>query len=292
MPGCPPATIMNTAPSESPSLDLALKMLWGASRWPGLAESTFVSEHPAWTKALRQLDQLAGVHSSGVLYGPHGVGKSTLLHRWSERLSPKQYRFLRLAHSSLVGTDLLRQLVKLAGKAAFYRRGDNVLALSELWQQWAPAWPLLLIEEAQNLSVSSLEELRLLTCARADATPPFSLLLCGDEELLGRLDLGVNRSLVSRLGFCLHLDLWPAEVLHDYFHRRLEEVGIHANPFEPASETLLLQSAQGSPRTLNALLQRSMEQAAIGARRNVTLTDVQAALDALPWVAQLRPPPP
>ena len=28
-------------------------------------------------------------------------------------------------------------------------------------------------------------------CARSDATIPFSLLLCGDDELLGRLDLGI-----------------------------------------------------------------------------------------------------
>lgn len=75
-----------------------------------------VLAHPAWQEMYRRLDQLALVHASGVLHGPHGVGKSTLLHRWSERLSPKQYRCLRLAHSSLMGSDLLRQLVRLGGK--------------------------------------------------------------------------------------------------------------------------------------------------------------------------------
>lgn len=100
-----------------------------------------VLAHPAWQEMYRRLDQLALVHASGVLHGPHGVGKSTLLHRWSERLSPKQYRCLRLAHSSLMGSDLLRQLVRLGGKIPLYRRGDNVRLLAELWQEWAPAWP-------------------------------------------------------------------------------------------------------------------------------------------------------
>ncbi len=198
-------------------------------------------------------------------------------------------RLERRVHSSLMGSDLLRHLVKLGGKQPQYRRGDNVVLLTELWREWAPAWPLLLIEEAQSLAVASLEELRLLSCARADATPPFSLLLCGDEELLGRLELNVNKPLVSRLGFCFHLSPWPAESFQDYLQQRLAEVGIHSRPFEPAAETLLLQAAQGIPRTLNALLQRAMEQAALANRRVVTASDVQLALDTLPWLARARP---
>jgi type II secretory pathway predicted ATPase ExeA len=52
---------------------------------------------------------------------------------------------------------------------------------------------------------------------------------------------------------------------------------------------LLLQAAQGIPRTLNALLQRAMEQAALANRRVVTAGDVQLALDTLPWFTRVRP---
>lgn len=228
------------------------------------------------------------VGASGVLHGSHGVGKSLLLHRWSQRLAPKQYRTVRVAHSSLMGADLLRMLVKLGGKTPFFRRGDNVAALGDLWQEWAPLWPIVIIEEAQDLNVAALEELRLLTCSRADARAPFSLILCGDEELLPRLDLGINRALVSRLGFCLHLERWAPDTLGEYLNARLDEVGIHSSPFEPAAQTLLIQSAQGSPRLLAALLQRAMEQAAQGERRVVNAADVQAALDLLPWMTRTR----
>jgi hypothetical protein len=280
---------MTAKSTEIAALDVALKTLWGASRWPGMADGAVVLTHPAWQESYRRLDQLAGVGASGVLHGPNGVGKSTLLHRWSERLSPKQYRLLRMAHGSLMSSDLLRHLVRLGGREPMYRKGDNVVLLGELWRDWAPAWPIVVIEEAQDLAIAALEELRLLTCARSDATPPFSLVLCGDEDLLGRLELNVNRALVSRLGFCLHLPPWPAEGFAEYLHQRLAEVGIHSSPFEAAAETLLLQSAQGIPRTLNALLQRAMEQAATANRRAVTSADVQVALDALPWLTRSRP---
>jgi type II secretory pathway predicted ATPase ExeA len=85
------------------------------------------------------------------------------------------------------------------------------------------------------------------------------------------------------------LERWPAESFCAYLHQRLAEVGIHSSPLEPAAETLLLQSGQGLPRTLNALLQRAMEQAAMANRRVVTCADVQLALDALPWIARIRP---
>jgi len=278
----------NASSSEPPSLDIALKSLWGASRWPGFADSSVVIASPSWNDAMRKLQQMVTVRASGLVHGSHGVGKSFLVHRWSAALSPKQYRLLRLSHSSLMGSDLLRQLVTLGGKKPQYRRGDNVLLLSALWQEWAPLWPVLVIEEAQDLNPAALEELRLLTCARADTQIPFSLILVGDEELLPRLDLGVNRALVSRLGFCLRLDPWPKEAMASYLEGRLAEVGIHASPFDAPAEELLLQSAQGSARLLNGLLQRSLELAATAQRREVTRNDVQAALDTLPWIARPR----
>ena len=279
----PPAPLT----SEAAQLDVALKTLWGASRWPGFAQSTVDVAPPVTQEACRRLHQLVSVRASGLVHGPHGVGKSFLLHHWSQQLSPKQYRLLRLHHATLMGSDLLRQLVSLAGKKPQYRRGDNVLILSALWQEWAPLWPVLLVEEAQDLNTAALEELRLLTAARSDTQSPFCLILVGDEDLLPRLDLGINRALMSRLGFCLRLDPWPKEALAAYLRARLAEVGIHASPLDPAAEELLLQSAQGTPRGINHLLQRSLESAAQASRRQVSCADVQAALDTLPWIVRL-----
>src|SRR2546421_9727051 len=120
--------------SEPPKLELALKSPWGANRWPGFADSTVTLAPAFCQQALRRLHQLVSVRASGIVHGPHGVGKSFLLHQWSQQLSAKQYRLLRLSHATLMGSDLLRQLVSLAGKKPKYRRGDNVLALTALWQ--------------------------------------------------------------------------------------------------------------------------------------------------------------
>jgi type II secretory pathway predicted ATPase ExeA len=272
--------------TTSESCERQLKALWGASRWPGFAESTEAVRPPHWQPLWHRLNQWVSVRASGLLHGAHGVGKSFLVHRFTQELSAKQYRVIRLVHSTLMGSDLLRQLVRLGGQNPTLRRSDNVLLLRQQWEQLSSVWPVLIIEEAQNLTVPALEELRLLSCDRGDTQAPFSLLLVGDEDLLPRLQLGINRALVSRLGFCLSLSRWSVEALRDYLQKRLEEVGIHASPFEPAAEELLLQSSAGVPRQLNALLQRSMEHAALAQRRKILPEDIQAALDLLPWITR------
>lgn len=133
------------------------------------------------------------------------------------------------------------------------------------------------------------EEVRLLSCDRRDTQPPFSLLLIGDEQLLPRLQMGINASLLARLSFCLRLQPWTVPELNGYIQWRLQEVGIHANPFEAAALQLLLQAGQGLPRLLNHLAQRALEQAAAQNARAVSAAHVQQALELLPWLTRLAP---
>lgn len=245
-------------PSEDQPLDLALKTIWGAKRWPGHADTTLVFEHPGWIHCLKGLDQIVALRSSGLLHGPHGTGKSYLLHRWTERISPKHHRLVRLSHCSLAGGDLLRHLVRLTGREPKFRKSDNVALLTACWKEWAPAWPVVVVEEAQDLSVASLEELRLLTCARTDAQQAFSLILSGDDALLPRLELAINRALLSRLTSNLEVAPWPQPLLGEYLEAKLADCGIHGELLEPQARTLLLQAAKGTPRLLNAVLQKAM----------------------------------
>lgn len=145
------------------------------------------------------------------------------------------------------------------------------------------------IDEAQNLSATALEEVRLLSCDRRDTQPPFSLLLVGDEQLLPRLQMGINAPLLARLSFCLRLPSWTTEELAAYVEFRLQEAGIHANPFDAAALQLLVRAGNGLPRLLNHLAQRALEEAATENSRAVTAAHAQRALDLLPWVAQLTP---
>jgi type II secretory pathway predicted ATPase ExeA len=271
----------------NPELDTALKSLWGASQLPfgAAVEKPYPSD--TFKETCHRLEQLVAVRACGLLHGPNGVGKTLLVQHFLQALPDKRYKTFVLSHSSVTGTDLLRLLCRELGQTARMRRSDNVMLIRQGWQQLERLWPIVVLDEAQNLSASALEEVRLLSCDRRDTQPPFSLLLVGDEQLLPRLEMGINAPLLTRLSFCLPLQPWTAEQLSGYVQARLQEVGIHANPFDAAALQLLLQAANGSPRLLNHLAQRALEEAAAHNSRAITAVQVQRALELLPWVGQL-----
>lgn len=271
----------------NPDFDTALKSLWGAAQLPfgAAVEKPYVSE--AFKQTRQRLEQLVAVRACGLVHGPNGVGKTLLVQHFLQSLPDKRYKTFVLSHSSVTGTDLLRLLCRELGQSPRMRRSDNVLLIRQGWQQLERLWPIVVLDEAQNLSASALEEVRLLSCDRRDTQPPFSLLLVGDEQLLPRLEMGINAPLLARLSFCLPLLPWSIEQLNGYVQARFQEVGVHANPFDAPALQLLLQAANGSPRILNHLAQRALEEAATQNCRAITAAHVQRALELLPWVAPL-----
>lgn len=269
-------------------MEAMLKSLWGASAWPFGAAVPVTCPTTAHEDTLRRLEQCIAVHSSGVLHGPNGVGKSRLVQSLVERLPQKAYRTIVMSYSSLSGSDVIRYICHLHGISVQQRRSDNLMALRAMWNQRDGLWPVWIFEEAQNLSAMGLEELRLLSCERLDTQSPFSLLLVGDDTLMQRLQMAIHRPMLTRFGFCLHLSPWKRDELIAYIQHRLEEVGLHENVFDPDAQELLLRIASGSPRIINGLAQRAFEQAARDRSRTLRVEHVQQALDQLPWLGYLR----
>ena len=270
--------------AEKPSLSVALKTLWGASQMPFGQDCAEPYRHPNFEQLTYRLQQLCDIGASGLLHGPNGVGKSYLWGCFTEKLPEKRFKILSLVHSSLSGSDLIRTLCRQLGVEPQMRRSDNVDHIHAAFAQLGSRWPLLVLEEAQNLSASALEEVRLLSCARPDTRAPFSLLLIGDDSLLPRLQMGINRALISRLGFALALSRLDPAQSRDYVAARLRAVGVHANPFEDQALELLIQAAGGLPRAINHLAQRAIEAAAVASTAAISAAHVQAALDRLPWL--------
>jgi type II secretory pathway predicted ATPase ExeA len=269
------------------NLTLLFKSLWGASTVPFCAGAKPAFGHPEFEALSAKISQLCAIGSSGVLHGANGSGKSYLINYLLEaKLTEKQFKVLVLTHSSLSGSDLLRALSLVLEIRPKFRRSDNVAAITEAWKSLGSRWPVLIVEEAQNLSAAALEELRLLSCARLDKIP-FSLVLVGDHGLLASLKLGVHEPLRSRLGYCLQLGPLNGQQSRQYVEHGLRSASIHASPFQPDALELLIQAGGGLPRTINHLAQRAMEAAAAESSVDVSAAHVQTGIDRLPWLVNL-----
>ena len=149
-----------SAPIKPPDLETALKSLWGASQLPfgAAVEKPYAAE--SFQHTHHRLEQLVAVRACGLLHGPNGVGKTLLVQHFLRSLPDKRYQPLVLSHSSVTGTDLLRLLCAELGQTPRMRRSDNVLLIRQGWQQLDRLWPVVVLDEAQNLSATALEELR------------------------------------------------------------------------------------------------------------------------------------
>jgi type II secretory pathway predicted ATPase ExeA len=274
---------------SKPTIEVLLKTVWGASA-PPFAETCAVPyESPTFHNTLGELEQLLRLRASGVLYGPNGTGKSLLLDALLDRLSDKEFLAVKHAHASVTGPDLLRSLCRAYGLEPSMRRSDNVHRLLKHWHALGALHPVVVIDEAQQLDSRALEELRLLcadrTCLTGKAcTAPLSLLLCGDQDLLPTLAMGVHRALRSRLGFCVTTTPFSEAQTVEYVIHRWREAGVQNCPFDAPALTLLHQAAAGVPRTLNQIGTLATTLAARAKSATIGPQHVQEALAQLPWL--------
>lgn len=284
---------MNSPCPNNTELGPSLKRLWGASEMPFYSSSARPFVYPDYEQTLQRLKQLIQLKAAGILHGPNGIGKSYLINQLVKTLPSKPYKAIVVTHSTLRGNGLLRQLSLRFGKTPRMRREDNLEHLQTSWRELKPTWPILLLEEAQNLSADALEEVRLLSLCEPNTQMPFTLLFIGDENLMPRLLMGVNHALLNRLSFCLSLQPLQPEQSRDYIQARLAEVSITQNPFEPASLELIVQAAQGLPRLINHICQRAFEIACRVESPRIDPPHIREALDQMPWLIQppLNPNP-
>jgi type II secretory pathway predicted ATPase ExeA len=271
-------------------IDVQLKAVWGAAEPPFSETTQALFETPELLATLDQIEQLLRMRASGVLTGVNGTGKSLLLDALLERLSEKEFMAVKLSHASVTGSDLLRSLCRTYGLEPAMRRSDNVHHLLRYWHGLDGVHPVVILDEAQELQSRALEEVRLLCADRArligkGRTTAFSLLLCGDQDLLPTLQMGVHKALRSRLGFCLNTTPFSEEHSAQYVMFRWNQVGVRSCPFDAQAVTLLHQAADGVPRTINQIGALATAAAARAKHSTITNRHIQQALTQLPWLA-------
>ena len=273
------------------TIEIALKTVWGASAPPFFETTQAAFESESFVEIIDQLEQMLRLRSSGVLCGPNGTGKSLLLDELCQRLSEKEFVTIKLSHASVTGSDLLRSLCRSYGLEPAMRRSDNVHELLKYWNTLGNVHPVIILDEAQQLQSTALEEIRLLCADKVrmvgkDRASSFSLLLCGDQDLLPTLQLGVHKALRSRLGFCLRTMPFSREETEAYVNFRWQQVGVHSSPFDEQALTLLYQAADGIPRAINQIGSLVTAAAASEAQQHITTDHVHEAIKKLPWLAR------
>ncbi len=219
-----------------------------------------------------------------VVTGPIGTGKTTiarsLIVSLDESIAAAQIATTCLSPEELVTMVAANFGLQVEGlnKADILRRLESFLL--SLHQQGKRA--LLVIDEAQNLSAATIEELRMLSNFQVDGKPLIQSFLLGQEELKPIIELPEMEQFRQRIIASCHLKSFSAEETKNYILHRLKTVGWHDNPgIEPSIFELIARYTGGVPRKINIFMDRLFLYAFMEDIRTINLEHIHNIIDEM-----------
>jgi type II secretory pathway predicted ATPase ExeA len=191
-----------------------------------------------------------------------GLGKSTLVRRLIAHLQPQNVHFALVVNTFLQGPELLRAILSdfdLVPTGDLYDdlKSLNIFLISK---HEVGGTCCVVIDDAQNLSTSSLEMIRLLSNLETDQEKLVQILLVGQPELEDTLAAHNMRQLRSRL--CKHVRLHPLTLVEmgDYVRFRLSMAEPNDKIIGLAPQALqkLWDATAGIPRLIHTVLDRCL----------------------------------
>jgi len=144
--------------------------------------------------------------------------------------------------------------------------------------------PIVIIDEAQNLSAEALEEVRLLSNLEADSFKLMQIILVGQPELKGIIGQASLRQLRQRISINCHIEPLSREESQEYVYHRLETAGNRdAVNFYPGTFEILFNYSKGIPRLINVFCDFILLAAFVEETRDLSLELVEEVIGDVAW---------
>jgi general secretion pathway protein A len=195
-----------------------------------------------------------------VITGDIGAGKTMLVERLWSQLDGTRYLAARILTTQISGEDLLKMAARGFGlpmegvdKPTLLQRLEKLFAEKQSLGKRC----LLVIDEAQNLPVAVLEELRMLSNITIAGRAPFQGVLLGQPQFRQMLAEAGLEQLRQRVLASYHLGPLSPEDTRDYVKHRLTTAGWTGDPsFDDPAFAAIHRHSDGIPRKINTLCSR------------------------------------
>lgn len=196
------------------------------------------------------------------IVGAVGVGKTTILRSYLERTDKKHLKIIYVFNAKLTFEGLLRTIYQDLDLP--FEGTDIVEMTNRLYEKLIDEYKqgntvVLVIDEAQNMPVETLENLRMLSNLETSRDKLLQIVLIGQPEFDEQLKEHRLRQLRQRLAIrSTILPLTEKESL-DYIRYRLQKAGVTASSiFTPGALKRIVKKSRGIPRIINVLCDNAL----------------------------------
>lgn len=252
-----------------------------------LPDPAFLYLTPQHEEALTRMRFALAINDSfAVITGEVGSGKTTLVRKMLLD-TPADSTVAFITHTRLSDVELLQFILVEFGMRP-YDMG-KVEMLVELRQfiekrHAEGGHVIIVVDEAQNLGIDVLEELRLLTCLDSNEEKAMNIVLIGQPQLSRLLDSPDLEQLRQRCRLRFHLHRLSKEQTLEYIeHRVMIARNGAADVFDTESKSAIFEHTGGVPRLINTLCDTALVMACVSSKKTVTRLSVDEALAELGW---------
>lgn len=217
-----------------------------------------------------------------VITGEIGSGKTTLINYLISNMTGGNTVVAHVVNTRMQPEDLLRRVASGFAITGDFTHKATLLEGIEsflLNNERAGRRAVVIIDEAQNLPLSSLEELRMLSNLQSGGRSLLQICLSGQPEFRKTLADSQMEQFRQRITASYHL--WPLDVddTRSYIEHRLRQVGWSGSPgFDPGACEMIYKKTGGVPRKINLLCDRLLLFGCLEDKRHFRTEDVETVI--------------
>ena len=221
-----------------------------------------------------------------IITGEVGSGKTTLVRKMLSEMDT-DHTLAFITHTRVTDIELLQSILVEFGVRPFEM--GKIELLIEL-RQFIEAQHsegkrvVIIVDEAQNLGIDTLEELRLLTCLDSAEEKALNIILIGQPQLSKLIDSEELEQLRQRCRLRFHLHRLSESQTNDYIRHRMNiAMGEDTAIFDALAQKLVYENTRGVPRLINTLCDTALMMACLAEKLYVGKSEIDEALTELGW---------